>query len=300
MTIGVERPPVTVLSVRHETTYHYDQPAVLSHHLACLMPRGNDVQAVRTFSLWIYPSPDDAALVHQDVFGNFRHHFSHSQPHVSLQVVALSTVAVGSPVEPTGLDMAWEAARDTLAYRAGVQQPGPAEFALASALTAATPALAALALAHFRPGRPLRQAAFSLMRGVHAGIAYQAAVTDVGTTAAQALGRGQGVCQDLAHVMMAAMRSIGLAARYVSGYLLTDPPPGQPRLIGADASHAWVEVWCPLTGWWPLDPTNACAAGAGHVVLAWGRDYADVAPLRGVVQGAMPPVPVVAVTVAPA
>ena len=113
------------------------------------------------------------------------------------------------------------------------------------------------------------------------------------------LQRREGVCQDFAHVMIGAMRSLGLAARYVSGYLLTQPPPGQPRLVGADASHAWVAVWCPLHGWVALDPTNAVPAGLDHVTLAWGRDYADVAPLRGVIRGGGRAVPCVGVTVMP-
>ena len=128
---------------------------------------------------------------------------------------------------------------------------------------------------------------------------FRSHATDVATDALQALAKGQGVCQDFAHLMIGAMRSLGLAARYVSGYLLTQPPPGQPRLVGADASHAWVAVWCPLHGWVALDPTNDVRVGQDHVTLAWGRDYADVAPLRGVIRGGGSAPPSVGVTVEP-
>jgi transglutaminase-like putative cysteine protease len=138
-----------------------------------------------------------------------------------------------------------------------------------------------------------------MMHLIFRHFAYKPLATSVNTRAPEALAQRQGVCQDFAHVMIGAMRSIGLAARYVSGYLLTRPPPGQPRLIGADASHAWVSVWCPVHGWVALDPTNAVPAGTDHVTLAWGRDYADVAPLRGVIRGGGQAQPQVAVTVAP-
>jgi transglutaminase-like putative cysteine protease len=160
-------------------------------------------------------------------------------------------------------------------------------------------ALARLAGEVFLPGTPLLSGALALMHLVHRRFEYRPAATSVATRATDALAQRRGVCQDFAHVMIGAMRSIGLAARYVSGYLLTQPPPGQPRLVGADASHAWVAVWCPLHGWVALDPTNAVAAGTDHVTLAWGRDYGDVAPLRGVIRGGDGAVPRVSVTVEP-
>ena len=142
-------------------------------------------------------------------------------------------------------------------------------------------------------------AARALMSRIHERMEFNPRATDVATDALQALAKGQGVCQDFAHIMIGALRSLGLAARYVSGYLLTHPPAGQPRLIGADASHAWVEVWCPLNGWVPFDPTNDVLVGQEHVTLAWGRDYADVAPLRGVIRGGGKAPPEVSVTVEP-
>jgi transglutaminase-like putative cysteine protease len=153
-------------------------------------------------------------------------------------------------------------------------------------------------------------AAWALNRLVHEHFEYRSGATSVGTSAAAAFTQRKGVCQDYAHVMIAALRSIGLAARYVSGYLLTSPPPGQPRLLGADASHAWLEVWLGDVddaagaagwegAWWALDPTNAIACGADHVTVAWGRDYGDVAPLRGVVRGGAGAEPRVSVSVIP-
>jgi transglutaminase-like putative cysteine protease len=145
----------------------------------------------------------------------------------------------------------------------------------------------------------LLDVAQALMSRVFERIAYQPNSTDVATDALQALAQGRGVCQDFAHLMIGALRSRGLAARYVSGYLLTRPPEGQPRLVGADASHAWVAVWCPVNGWVALDPTNDIAVGVDHVTLAFGRDYLDVAPLRGVIRGGGTTPPAVAVTVEP-
>ena len=166
-------------------------------------------------------------------------------------------------------------------------------------LSLGAPALAAFATQVFTPGRPLLEAAIALMHLVHQQFEYLPHSTTVATAALQALAQRQGVCQDFAHVMIGALRSLGLAARYVSGYLLTQPVPGAPRLVGADASHAWVAVWCPVLGWVALDPTNAVPAGVDHVSVAWGRDYGDVAPLRGVIRGGGNALPRVGVTVQP-
>jgi transglutaminase-like putative cysteine protease len=159
--------------------------------------------------------------------------------------------------------------------------------------------LAALGREAFTPGASVVSGALALMHLIHDRFDYEPLATTVATRAPEALEQQRGVCQDFAHVMIGACRSLGLAARYVSGYLLTQPPPGQPRLVGADASHAWVQVWCPTQGWLALDPTNAVPAGTDHVTLAWGRDYADVAPLRGVIRGGGQAQPKVGVTVEP-
>jgi transglutaminase-like putative cysteine protease len=187
----------------------------------------------------------------------------------------------------------------SLRYHAGAVHSEAVEFSLPSQFAPRSAALAAFGRLAFTPGRTLADGAMALMAQVYERFEYQPLSTTVHTRATEALAQSRGVCQDFAHVMIGACRSLGLAARYVSGYLLTQPAAGQPRLVGADASHAWVAVWCPEQGWLALDPTNCVRAGADHVTLAWGRDYGDVAPLRGVIRGGGRAQPRVAVTVEP-
>lgn len=299
------------LRVRHETRYVYGAPVELAHHMAHLRPRETAWQRVRDFRLLVSPEPEGGASGIQeslDPWGNWRAVFSHDRVHAKL-VVSASFVAELWPPAPwkAALSPAWELVRDRLRYHIGpdaLVREGPgfdpaAEFVLASAYAPMTASLAEFARSEFTPGRPVLAAADALMRRIHRDFDYKPLSTSVATRAPEALARRQGVCQDFAHVMIGAMRSIGLAARYVSGYLLTQPPPGQERLIGADASHAWVSVWCPVQGWVAFDPTNAICAGLDHVTVAWGRDYTDVAPLRGVIRGGGVAVPQVAVTVEP-
>jgi len=289
-----------LLQVTHETRYDYDTPVEVAHHSAWLRPRDTESQQLLRWALDIVPQPDCAVQASRDAFGNWRHGFSHSRVHDTLTVTSRFQVrlAVPPPLQPR-LSPPWEEAAQALRYRAGATQPDAVEFVLPSHFAGHDPRLAAYAQDLFSPGRPLLEAALALMHRVHQRMVYKPLSTDVATSALQALAQGQGVCQDFAHLMIGALRSLGLAARYVSGYLLTQPPPGQPRLVGADASHAWVAVWCPLHGWVALDPTNAVPVGQDHVTLAWGRDYADVAPLRGVIRGGGTAPPVVAVTVEP-
>ena len=289
-----------LLAVTHETRYDYDTPVEVAHHSAWLRPRDTEVQQVQRWALQIDPEPDTAVQESRDVFGNWRHGFSHSRVHDRLTVTSRFQVLLAVPPQ---LDAEhsppWEEVAQALRYRAGVTQPDAVEFVLPSHFAPQHPRLAAFARDLFEPGRPLLEAAQALMSRIHQRMDYKPQSTDVATNALQALDQGQGVCQDFAHLMIGAMRSLGLAARYVSGYLLTHPPEGQPRLVGADASHAWVAVWCPLQGWVALDPTNDVSVGQDHVTLAWGRDYADVAPLRGVIRGGGLAPPVVGVTVEP-
>ncbi len=289
-----------LLQVTHETRYDYDAPVEVAHHSAWLRPRDTELQQVQRWDLEIEPPPDSAVQESEDAFHNWRHGFSHSRVHERLTVTSRFLVLLAVPPE---LDDAhsppWEEAAQSLRYRAGVTQPDTVEFVLPSHFAPHAPELAAYAQDLFSPGRPLLQAAQALMTRVFQRMQYKPHSTDVATNALQALAQGQGVCQDFAHLMIGAMRSLGLAARYVSGYLLTHPPEGQPRLVGADASHAWVAVWCPLHGWVALDPTNNVRVSQDHVTLAWGRDYADVAPLRGVIRGGGTAPPAVGVTVEP-
>lgn len=288
------------LAVSHDTRYCYDTPVEVAHHSAHLRPRDTEVQQVLDWQLNIEPPPDGAVQQSVDAFGNWRHGFGHAQVHATLSVHSRFHVRL-QPPRPWRADDSppCEAVVRALRYAAGVQQPEAVEFVLGSRFAPHDARLAAYAADLFTPQRPLLDAALALMRRVHQRMRYRPLSTDVATDAPTALARGEGVCQDFAHLMIGAMRSLGLAARYVSGYLLTHPPAGQPRLVGADASHAWVAVWCPRQGWVALDPTNAVMVGTDHVTLAWGRDYADVAPLRGVIRGGGSAPPDVAVTVMP-
>jgi transglutaminase-like putative cysteine protease len=289
------------LSVCHETRYDYDAAVEVAHHSAHLRPRDTDWQQVHGWTLDIAPLPDGEVQESRDAFGNWRHGFNHAQVHDRLAVVSRFEVSLAPlPDADPALSPAWEAVAEQMRYRAGVQQPEATELALSSRFAPADARLRQFAAPLLRPGRPLLDLAMALMSRVHGHMAYLPRSTDVATDALEALALGKGVCQDFAHLMIGAMRACALPARYVSGYLLTQPPPGQPRLVGADASHAWVAVWCPVHGWVALDPTNNLVVGQDHVTLAWGRDYADVAPLRGVIRGGGQAPPEVAVTVAPA
>ncbi len=289
-----------LLQVTHQTRYDYDAPVEVAHHSAWLRPRDTEVQQVQRWALQIEPPPDIQVQESQDAFGNWRHGFSHARVHDSLTVTSrFLALLAAPPLRDAAHSPPWDDAAMALRYRAGLTQPEAVEFVLPSQFAPHAPVLAAYAQDLFWPGRPLLQAAQALMGRVHQRMQYKPNSTDVATNALQALAQGQGVCQDFAHLMIGALRSLGLAARYVSGYLLTHPPEGQPRLVGADASHAWVAVWCPLHGWVALDPTNDVLVAQDHVTLAWGRDYADVAPLRGVIRGGGTAPPAVGVTVEP-
>lgn len=311
-----ESPPLRWLRVQHETVYDYDVPVELAHHLACLSPRVTPWQQVRNWRLTIDPLPDctielDKAAVGShanatrnplslDPWGNTRLVFSHEHVHERLSVTSVFEAGLADAPELNLQDSPpWEQVAESLRYHAGEVHSEAVEFTLASHFAPRDAALAAFGREAFTPGRPLTEGAHALMSLVNEQFAYKPLSTQVDTRAPEVLALRSGVCQDFAHVMIGACRSLGLAARYVSGYLLTHPAAGQPRLVGADASHAWVAVWCPGLGWLALDPTNNVVAGPDHVTLAWGRDYADVAPLRGVIRGGGKAQPRVAVTVEP-
>jgi len=302
-------PPAVRLAVRHDTEYLHDWPVELAHHVAFLVPRDTPTQRVLRWQLAIDPLPDGWAEasweaerhLSRDAWGNRRLVFSHARVHQRLRVASRFEVErLASPPLQAQDSPRWEAVAERLRYHAPGDDPAPpeaVEFSLASPFAAPDAQLAAYARLAFTPGLPLAAGALRLMRQIHADFRYEPQATTVGTRAIDALRLRRGVCQDFAQVLIAASRALGLAARYVSGYLLTRPPPGQPKLIGADASHAWAELWCPRQGWLALDPTNDMLAGQDHVLLAWGRDYADVAPLRGVIRGGGQVQPTVAVTV---
>jgi len=297
--------PAAALRVRHLTRYTYDAAVELAHHLAHLRPRQTPWQTVDDWRIDVRPEPDTGAYAIDasiDVFGNWRHCFSHARVHDRLEVTSsfVATLLQHSPPPSAAAGPAWEQVAARLRYRAGSTMPEACEFALGSPHAPRAAVFAQFAGDLFAPNRPLLDAVQALMGRLYDQFEYRANSTDVATDALQALRLRRGVCQDFAHVMIATCRSLGLAARYVSGYLSTRAPAGQPRLVGSDASHAWVAVWCPLNGWVDFDPTNNVRPALEHVTLAWGRDYGDVAPLRGVIRGGTAARPQVEVTVEPA
>lgn len=290
------------LHVTHETRYAYAPAVKTAQHMAHLKPAHNARQRLLSHSLEVTPSPAQRGEV-VDVYGNTRAFFSLQSRHDRLQVVARSLVETSAP--PAALDDAsWEDVRERLRYHRGAAYDASAEFVFASPYVPRHPEFLAYARPSFTAGRPVMEAARELMARIHADFEYEADATDASTPAIEALALRKGVCQDFAHVMLACLRSLGLPARYVSGYMLTQPPSGQARLIGSDASHAWVSLYVPgaigqAGRWSDFDPTNDRAPGEDYVTVATGRDYADVSPVRGVLHGGANHTLKVAVTVTP-
>jgi len=309
-----------LLRILHTTTYRYQGSVDMAQHMVHLSPVDTPCQQVMDHTLHIRPEPA-ACNQTTDVFGNRRTFFSLQAPHDTLTVQADSLVRTTGPAplpENGGWQLqTWERVRNQFRYRIGLPYDAASEFLFASPHVPRDDAFAAFARPVFSAGLPLLQAAQALMERIHTGLTYESASTEVNTPALQALAQRKGVCQDFAHIMIGCLRSLGLPARYVSGYLLTQPPPGQPRLIGADASHAWVAVYVPCPPpaadtsgqpvpqgrWFHFDPTNnRCgqdSPGEEYVQLASGRDFSDISPMRGVIQGGTHHVLEVAVTVAP-
>ena len=296
------------LSITHQTLYDYGVPVESSHHMAHLTPPGTATQDVVSHGIEIEPIPDHPAHTRTDVFGNTVTQWALPHPHTRLNVTARSCVDTRA-IEAAHSTLSCEqAARIT--QQGGLSRAG--EWPLFAHPSSRVPRHADLghfARADFAPERPLMEAAVGFMLRMNAQLVYDSSSTRVDTPALQALKAGRGVCQDFAHIMLAGLRQMGHAASYVSGYLLTQAAPGQPRLIGADASHAWVALYVPgleghaSRGWLHLDPTNARhgwgSPGTDYVELARGRDFADVSPLRGVLRGGDASPPRVSVTVMP-
>jgi len=286
--------------VRHRTTYRYLQDVSYSCHLSHLVPRATPTQLVYETALTLTPTPG-RQLSRPDYFGNIAEWFFMDQPHANLEVLSESRVRVDAPAEnDPEKSEPWEAVRQKLERASDDESRDAVQYIFDSPLTPFQSDIAAYAARSFPSGHPLLAGAIDLMARIHADFRYDTTVTDAMTTVDRVFEIRAGVCQDLTHVGIACMRSLGLPARYVSGYLLTQPLPGQPRLLGADASHAWFSVWAPPFGWVDLDPTNNILRGEKHVTVAWGRDYSDVAPLNGIVTGGGDHVIEVGVDVIPA
>jgi len=280
-----------IYKIVHRTTYRYEYPVLLGNHVACLRPRTLPRHRLTHNELAIEPPP--ATLTERlDYFGNTLYFFTVQEPHRELTVEARSEVVVGGGATssaPTSAqaesNLSWERVVEALAGDRSPQETEASQFSFESPRIRARPEFAAYALQSFTPGRPMHEALLDLTARIHADFRFDVNSTNVRTPAEEVFRKRGGVCQDFAHLQIACLRSLGLAARYVSGYLRTYPPPGKPRLIGADASHAWLSAYCPGVGWLDVDPTNNVVPSDGHVTLAWGRDYGDVSPLRGLILG---------------
>lgn len=283
--------------IRHTTKYAYSDPVAVCHNLVRLAPRDDGSQRVGSYRLLIAPEPSDHAS-RVDVFGNTVEYFSIQDAHRALSLSAISEVEVlerpSSEEDPTP----WETVRDRLRSDRN-ELVDEFRFTFASQHVPIDARLREYASESFPPGRPLAEALDDLTARIHADFEYKSGATSITTTVVEALEHRVGVCQDFAHVGVACLRALGLAGRYVSGYLRTEPPPGKERLIGSDESHAWLSVWCGDAGWIDFDPTNNCRPTTDHVTIAWGRDYADICPIQGVVVGGGTPALDVSVDVAP-
>lgn len=274
-----------IYNIVHRTTYRYKSPVSLGSHVACLTPRSIPRHSLAHSRLHIDPTP--ASLTERvDYFGNRLTFFTVEEPHEQLVVEASSQVAMNDTATPSPQSSpAWEEVVSVLPNGRSAEDIHAYQFRFESPRIRLKPEFAAYALQSFTPGRPLFDALLDLTARLHRDFRFDSKGTTVRTPVEEVLAKRRGVCQDFAHVQIACLRSIDLAARYVSGYLRTNPPPGQPRLIGADASHAWVSCYCPGSGWFDVDPTNNVAPSNGHVTLGWGRDFSDVSPLHGLILG---------------
>jgi len=273
--------------VVHETVYSYESPVVLSQQLLHLTPRPLPFQAREAHHIAVEPAPGETTE-REDYFGNPVTQIVLAAPHSSLAVRAESRVTVQPRTQEQELrahGAPWEPLRDRLRAAGGGTLLEPAQFLFESPHVECFRDLALYAGPSFAAGRKLPEALLELTRRIHADFKFDPKATSVSTPLREVLARRRGVCQDFAHFMIGCLRTLGLAARYVSGYIVTAPPPGKPRLVGADASHAWVSVYCGEAGWLDLDPTNDCVVDDEHITLAWGRDFSDVTPMRGVILG---------------
>ena len=285
---------MTRYRVTHRTSYGYGLPVNDAYSVACLLPRERTFQEVVTSRVVATPTPDEF-LETRDVFGNRVVQLGVHHAHEAFEIIADSTVETSVPDLPTTM-RSWDsvAASARQLVGRGAIKVGPYRAATGPSTPTERPdLLGALASRIFRPGRPIVEAVTALSRAIFETYSFDPMATDWATPLDTVLEQQSGVCQDFAHLATAVMRSVGLPSSYVSGYIETEPPPGEVKSIGADASHAWCSVWTGPTddtgvgtgGWLDLDPTNHQVPPTRHVTVGWGRDYADVAPVRGVVLG---------------
>ncbi|MEX2214630.1 MAG: transglutaminase family protein [Phycisphaeraceae bacterium] len=287
------------LRVQHTTTYDYDEPASTSHNQVHLALRDLPWQKCLQRELHVTPAPEDIAE-HVDYFGNIATSFAILEPHPQLKVHASSVIEVHKrPAINLLQSPAWEKVPQLNESSLAPEAIDAIQYRFDSPFIRRSPALAEYARPSFAASRPLLAAAMDLTQRIKRDFKYTPKVTTIATSIEEVLRSRHGVCQDFSHLQIGCLRSLGLPARYVSGYLDTDPPPGKPKLLGADASHAWISVYCPKTGWVDFDPTNGIQPAGRHVTICWGRDYGDVSPIRGVVLGGGDPKLTVEVDVRP-
>jgi transglutaminase-like putative cysteine protease len=272
--------------VTHSTKYNYSENVTLCHNVAHLLPRTTPQQTCHISELKISPLPV-AVNEWSDLFGNRQASFSIQLPHTELIVTAISEVEVSSSgsLLNDAFPTAWDHAIDYMQTASDPETIDARMYVLESEFIEFSDEVRNYTDTSFTPGRPLLEAVEELMHRIYKEFDYVPGFSSIATPLGEVLKHRKGVCQDFAHLAIACLRMQGLAARYVSGYLETIPPAGKPRLVGADASHAWFSVFVPHQGWIDFDPTNAQIPAEQHITVAWGRDYADVAPLKGVIFG---------------
>jgi transglutaminase-like putative cysteine protease len=274
------------LRVVHKTTYDYGEPVASSHHEAHLAPRDGRSQVCLSHSVRVSPAPG-TLRERRDYFDNRTLYFGIHESHRSMEVVAESEILVREREHSLILDRtSWETVRDVIGHERQPESLAAYAFTFDSSYVSAAHAeLLEFARPTFAPGRPMLDAVAELTDRIFRALVYDTTATETSTPLADVIRTRRGVCQDFAHFGIGCLRAMGLPARYVSGYLSTTPPPNEPRMVGCDASHAWISTYVPSVGWVDFDPVNNTIAGEGHVTVAYGRDYADVTPIRGVLVG---------------
>lgn len=274
-----------IYKIVHRTTYRYKHPVSVGTHVACLTPRAVPHHQMSRSELCIQPRPA-TRTERADSFGNRLCFFTIQEPHRELMVEARDEVVMEREPKPWSKTLIpWEEVAGSIPTDLSPAGLEAYQFGFESPRIRSRPEFAAYALESFTPGRSMPEALLDLTGRIHKDFQFDSKSTNVRTTPEEVFKKRRGVCQDFAHLQIACLRSLHLCARYVSGYLRTYPPPGKARLVGADASHAWVSAYCPGMGWLDVDPTNNVVPSDGHVTLAWGRDYGDVSPLRGLILG---------------
>jgi transglutaminase-like putative cysteine protease len=271
--------------VRHSSAYRYGNDIVLAHHLLHLTPRVAPGQQVLGFRMDVEPKPS-VITQHQDFFGNPTTYLEMHEPHMRLTVRTDIDFEVDEDrPSVAAMSAPWESLRDRLNDPSDDGARAASAFAYTSPMVIPSTDLRDYALPSFKPRHPIGAAVLDLTNRIYDDFTFDAEATTIATPVAEVLKNKRGVCQDFAHLQIGCLRSLGLAARYVSGYLRTVPPPGKDKVFGADVSHAWLSVWCGGDLWLDMDPTNGNPGTADLITLAWGRDYGDVSPLQGVIIG---------------